>query len=77
MEFVRAESPDTGHQFTISRKAAEAEGLKILDGRPAVDAVGRPLPAKPRTSKGGSTPRTSRRRATKKAAGKPALSEES
>ena len=68
MDFVRAESPDTGHQFTISRKVAQAEGLKILDGRPAVDAVGRPLPAKPRTG---------RRAATKKAAGKPALSEES
>ena len=56
-------------QFTLSRKAAEAaEGLKILDGRPAVDAVGRPLPAKPRTNKGGTT---------KKTAGKPAPSKES
>ena len=40
-------------QFTLSREAAEGLGVKILDGRPAVDAVGRPLPAKPRTSKGG------------------------
>lgn len=51
-DWVRCQN-ETG-QFTLSRKAAEGlEGVKILDGRPAVDAVGRPLPAKPRTPKGG------------------------
>lgn len=54
-------------QFTLSRKAAEGlDGLKILDGRPAVDAVGRPLPAKPRTSKGGNTTKASRQPGTSK-----------
>jgi hypothetical protein len=54
-------------QFTLSRKAAEGlEGVKILDGRPAVDAVGRTLPAKPRTSKGGNTEKASRRTGTEK-----------
>jgi hypothetical protein len=42
------------------------EGVKILDGRPAVDAVGRTLPAKPRTSKGGNTTKASRRTGTEK-----------
>lgn len=53
-EWVRVQDDSTGHQFTLSRKAVEGvDGLKILDGRPAVDAVGRPLPAKHRTDKGG------------------------
>ena len=54
-DWVRCQN-DAG-QFTLSRTAAESLGVQILDGRPAVDAVGRPLPAKPRTSKGGK-PRT-------------------
>ena len=53
-EWVRVQDSVTGHQFTLSRSAVDGVyGLKILDGRPAVDAVGRPLPAKHRTSKGG------------------------
>lgn len=68
MAFVRCEDPVTGHQFTLDEKPARALELKILDGRPAVDAVGRPLPAKPRTTKGG---------VPKKSAGKPAPSKES
>jgi hypothetical protein len=50
--FVRCEDPSTGHQFTLSEKAAKSLGLEILD-RPAVDGTGRVLPAKPRTTKGG------------------------
>jgi hypothetical protein len=65
--FVRCEDPSTGHQFTLSEKAAKSLGLKILD-RPAVDGTGRVLPAKPRTTKGG---------VPKKSAGKPAPSKES
>lgn len=52
MAFVRCEDPSTGHQFTLDEKPALALGLKILN-RPAVDGTGRPLPAKPRTTKGG------------------------
>jgi len=63
-DWVRCQN-DAG-QFTLSRKAAEASGVKILDGRPAVDAVGRPLPAKPRTTKGGNTTKASRSTGTEK-----------
>lgn len=53
-EWVRVQDTVTGHQYTAARQSVEGvDGLKILDGRPAVDAVGRPLPAKHRTSKGG------------------------
>lgn len=52
-EWVRVQDSTTGHQFTASRAAVEdVDGLKILDGRPAVDAVGRPLPAKHRVKRG-------------------------
>jgi hypothetical protein len=52
--WVRCEDPATGHQFTLSAAAAAlSPGLKILDGRPAVDATGRPLRPKHRKDKAG------------------------
>lgn len=45
--FVRVKDPDTGHEFTTGREAAEILGLTILADKPAVDVSGRPLPAKP------------------------------
>ena len=63
-EWVRCQN--SSGQFTLSRKAADGLGVTILDGRPAVDAVGRTLPAKPRTSKGGKTAKASRNTGTDK-----------
>lgn len=45
-ELVRVKDPTTGHQYTISRRTAEKRGLTVLDGKDAVDAFGKPLPAK-------------------------------
>lgn len=58
-ELVRVKDPTTGHQYTTDRRAAEKRNLTILTGKDAVDAFGKPLPAKHHTP-------------TKKAESKPA-----
>lgn len=45
-EFVRAKDPKTGHEVSVTRQFAEGYKLEVLD-KDAVDANGRPLPAKP------------------------------
>lgn len=54
-DFVRTRDPISGAEETHPRPFAEAAGLQILDGRPAVDSFGRPLPSKPRVNKGGAS----------------------
>lgn len=44
-ELVRVKDPTTGHQYTTDKRAAEKRGLTLLD-KDAVDAFGKPLPAK-------------------------------
>ncbi|WP_156793985.1 hypothetical protein [Aeromicrobium marinum] len=73
IEYVRVR--DTNGEFTTSRANADASGLKVLD-KPAVDQIGRPLPAKPHVrpkapakKTAASKPRT-RRRSESSAAGK-------
>lgn len=45
-ELVRAKAP-RGPEFTTTRAHAAASGLKVLDGKPATNQYGTPLPAKP------------------------------
>lgn len=54
-DLVRVQCPDTGAQFTTTRAAANGAGAKVLD-KDAVDHAGKPLPAKPRTTKAGQSP---------------------
>ena len=56
IEFVRVR--DTNGEFTTSRASAEADGLEVLD-KPAVDQIGRPLPAKPKVGNPSTSPRPS------------------
>ncbi len=49
IEYVRVRN-ESG-EYTTSRAAAKAHGLTVLDNKPAVDQIGRPLPAKPKVSK--------------------------
>ena len=58
IEYVRVR--DTNGEFTTSRAAAKNAGLTVLEDKPAVDQIGRPLPAKPKVSKapGSSTPKS-------------------
>jgi hypothetical protein len=51
-DLIRAEDPDSGHQFSTSAAYAKAKGLKVL-GKPATDRFGRTLPAVYRTDKAG------------------------
>lgn len=47
-DWVRVKHAATGHHYTVPRAKAESDAaLKILEGVPAVDLNGRPLPAKP------------------------------
>lgn len=49
-EFVRVKDLDTRHHLTLPRHQADAsDRLQILEGHPALDTFGRPLPAKPHT----------------------------
>lgn len=43
--FVRVKAP-SGVEYSISEDYAVGEGLNIIKDKPAVDANGRPLPAK-------------------------------
>ena len=45
-EYVRARDKSTGHEKSIRRRTARPDAWEILDGEPAVDAGGTPLPAK-------------------------------
>lgn len=50
-EFVRVKDLDTRHHLTLPRHLADAsDRLQILEGHPALDTFGRPLPAKPCTN---------------------------
>lgn len=49
-KFVRVRDEKTGHEYTTARVL---KGHKVLEDKPAVDADGRPLPAKPRVAKSG------------------------
>lgn len=49
-EFVRVKN-EGGHEVTITAANAKRRGLEVLD-KPATDPVGKPLPPKPRVSKG-------------------------
>ena len=44
-DLVRAKA-EGGAEFTTTRAHAQASGLKILDGKPAVNQYGTPLPTK-------------------------------
>jgi hypothetical protein len=48
--FVRVSAPEG--EFTIDEGAVKGMGVTVLD-KPALDGNGRPLPAKPRTTKAG------------------------
>lgn len=52
--FVRVSLPH-GH-FTVPAAMADRGGLRVLDGREAVDRHGRPLPPKPREDLLAATP---------------------
>lgn len=52
-EFVRVKGSD-GSEFTTTETAAAVFGATVIKGKDAVDANGRPLPAKPNIHKGGS-----------------------
>ena len=54
-DLVRAKDPVSGHEFTTSADFAESAGLTVLGDKPATDDFGRVLPAKPNTSKGGTS----------------------
>lgn len=47
-DLVRVKHRETGHHYTVSRAhaAANTSTLQVLDGAPALDANGRPLPPK-------------------------------
>lgn len=62
-EPVRVEDPSTGHQFTTTSVHAATAGLKVLN-KAIRDDTGRPIPARPRTTKAG---RPAPRKAAKKA----------
>lgn len=47
-EWVRAKHPVSGAHYTTTRALANKAGAEILDGHPAVDRYGKPLPTKPR-----------------------------
>lgn len=49
-EFVRVKVP--GGEITVTKANAKRHKFEVLD-KDAVDAIGQPLPPKPRTSKGG------------------------
>ena len=44
-ELVRAKA-EGGVEITTTRAHAQASGLKVLDGKPAVNQYGTPLPTK-------------------------------
>jgi hypothetical protein len=51
-EFVRVKDNDTGHEFSIPKRLAEGlkgDSISILEKKEALDANGRPAPAKPNT----------------------------
>lgn len=51
-EFVRVKDNDTGHEFSIAKRLAEGlkgDSISILENKDALDANGRPAPAKPNT----------------------------
>lgn len=48
--FVRVFDPATGDHVTTTRVVADKGGLKIIDGHPALDTSGRPLPRKLRAT---------------------------
>ena len=45
-DFVRVKDKETGHEFSLAARSVNADLHDVLD-KPAVDANGRPLPAKP------------------------------
>ncbi len=49
---VRVKDNSNGAEYTTSLAAAQADGITVLDGRPAVDEFGAHLPPKPSTPKG-------------------------
>ena len=53
MTFVRVKLQN-GDEATVGEKAVAVFGATVID-KPAVDANGRPLEAKPYTTKGGTT----------------------
>lgn len=50
--FVRVKDNRTGHEYSVRESALDADHHDVLDGRPAVDASGDPLPHKPSVPKG-------------------------
>ena len=46
-DLVRVRDDEQGVEYSIGADFARDAGLKILDGKPAVDEGGRALPAKP------------------------------
>jgi hypothetical protein len=60
MACVRVKMPN-GAETTLDEEFARAEGLTVLDRKPAVDSFGRDLPPKyPVSHKGGTTANTTK-----------------
>lgn len=57
-EFVRVKDKNSRHEYTVATHAIR-EHHEVID-KPAVDAVGQPLPAKPFVPKGAGSRSTAR-----------------
>lgn len=54
-QFVRAVDPVSGAEVTVTEQRAKALKLEVKSDKPATGNYGHALPAKPRTTKAGTT----------------------